>query len=457
MAFRKSGKLAAAQAVIIAATVLFAVAAPRFINVMAVAENWASDLRVTFFNPPAKAQNDIVVLTINEDTLALLPYRSPIDRGFLAGVLIDLKAAGARAVGIDILFDQPTEPEKDQAFLDAVKSMGVPVVVGWTDVETGLTESQYEFQKVYLKDVAAGYSNLFKDTVDGTVRNLFPGRENDGKYRLGFASMLAEALGHEPPDQSIRIDYRGRPDAETPAFPAFPIHAMKALPQAWLAGKVVMIGADLPFGDRHRTPFAAGMGIAKGTFPGVAIQSHILSQIMEGRTAKGTNVTIEIMIAVTLASIASLLVFSQQPAAAKYAEGLITLTAFSAGAVWVFTEYRLNLPMVSPTIAFGAALGLGSAYAARLQKAEREFIHGAFSHYVSPAMVERMAENPESLKLGGEKRDLTLLFCDVRGFTTISEQFDAVGLTALINKLLTPLTNVILSNQGTVDKYMGDC
>ena len=61
------------------------------------------------------------------------------------------------------------------------------------------------------------------------------------------------------------------------------------------------------------------------------------------------------------------------------------------------------------------------------------------------------------MKLGGELRDLTLLFCDVRGFTTISEQFDAVGLTSLINKLLTPLTNVILSRQGTVDKYMGDC
>ena len=59
--------------------------------------------------------------------------------------------------------------------------------------------------------------------------------------------------------------------------------------------------------------------------------------------------------------------------------------------------------------------------------------------------------------MGGEQRALTLLFCDVRGFTTISEQFDAVGLTSLINKLLTPLTNVILERHGTIDKYMGDC
>jgi len=81
----------------------------------------------------------------------------------------------------------------------------------------------------------------------------------------------------------------------------------------------------------------------------------------------------------------------------------------------------------------------------------------AFSKYLSPDMVKVVAENPDRLKLGGEKRDMTLLFCDVRGFTTISEQFDAEGLTRLINKLLSPLTNVILARKGTVDKYMGDC
>ena len=91
------------------------------------------------------------------------------------------------------------------------------------------------------------------------------------------------------------------------------------------------------------------------------------------------------------------------------------------------------------------------------EEAQRRQTRDAFSKYLSPDMVERVAGNPSELKLGGELRELTLLFCDVRGFTTISEQFDAVGLTSLINKLLTPLTNAILDRQGTVDKYMGDC
>ena len=80
----------------------------------------------------------------------------------------------------------------------------------------------------------------------------------------------------------------------------------------------------------------------------------------------------------------------------------------------------------------------------------------AFGRYMSPAMVDRVAGDPSALKLGGEKREMTLLFCDVRGFTTISEMFDAEGLTRLINRFLSPMTENILANKGTIDKYMGD-
>ncbi len=80
----------------------------------------------------------------------------------------------------------------------------------------------------------------------------------------------------------------------------------------------------------------------------------------------------------------------------------------------------------------------------------------AFSHYMAPALVERLANDPSRLKLGGETRDMTLLFSDVRGFTTISEGLDAEELTRFLNGLFTPLSNIILEEQGTIDKYMGD-
>ncbi len=93
------------------------------------------------------------------------------------------------------------------------------------------------------------------------------------------------------------------------------------------------------------------------------------------------------------------------------------------------------------------------------EESERRQVRDAFGHYMSPALVEQLAENPDQLQLGGEMRDMTLLFADVRGFTSISELYksDPRGLTRLINRFLTPTTNVILDRLGTIDKYMGDC
>ena len=90
---------------------------------------------------------------------------------------------------------------------------------------------------------------------------------------------------------------------------------------------------------------------------------------------------------------------------------------------------------------------------------EKKQIRGAFSQYLSPALVEQLAADPNKLVLGGETKKMSFLFCDVRGFTTISESFkkDPQGLTKLINRFLTPLTNEIINHNGTIDKYMGDC
>ncbi|MEX2450511.1 MAG: adenylate/guanylate cyclase domain-containing protein [Rhodospirillales bacterium] len=129
----------------------------------------------------------------------------------------------------------------------------------------------------------------------------------------------------------------------------------------------------------------------------------------------------------------------------------------SVGTSWyLFTEQRVLFDPVFGTASILLLYTLLTYTGYAKEEAQRRQTRDAFSKYLSPDMVARVAADPSSLKLGGEQRELTLLFSDVRGFTTISEQFSPEGLTDLINKLLTPLTNVILSNQGTVDKYMGD-
>jgi adenylate cyclase len=83
-------------------------------------------------------------------------------------------------------------------------------------------------------------------------------------------------------------------------------------------------------------------------------------------------------------------------------------------------------------------------------------VREAFRYYLAPAMVERVAANPGLLRLGGEMRDLTIMFCDIRDFTSISERMEASALTALLNDFLTPMTEAVLAHQGTIDKYIGD-
>jgi adenylate cyclase len=127
-----------------------------------------------------------------------------------------------------------------------------------------------------------------------------------------------------------------------------------------------------------------------------------------------------------------------------------------AGSWLLFDHERILLDVAFPVITFFAIYVVATYLSYIQEQAQREQVRNAFSLYLSPAMVERVAANPSALKLGGEMRDMTIMFCDLRGFTTISEMYDAHGLTHLINAYLTPMTTIIQDTGGTVDKYIGD-
>jgi adenylate cyclase len=121
-----------------------------------------------------------------------------------------------------------------------------------------------------------------------------------------------------------------------------------------------------------------------------------------------------------------------------------------------FDAFGWLVDPIYPAMSLGAIYLAGSLFVFLRTERERNRVRHAFSHYMAPALVERLADDPSRLKLGGETRDMTLLFSDVRGFTTISEGLDAEELTHFLNSLFTPLSNIILEEQGTIDKFMGD-
>ena len=129
------------------------------------------------------------------------------------------------------------------------------------------------------------------------------------------------------------------------------------------------------------------------------------------------------------------------------------------GSFYFFTNLRYLIDPISPLVICSIAYLVITFFNFLFTELERKKVRTAFSQYLAPAMVEKLAQSSESLVLGGERKEMTFLFSDIRGFTAISEKYqqDPEGLTELINQLLTILSNEILATEGTIDKYMGDC
>ncbi|MFN8924874.1 MAG: CHASE2 domain-containing protein [Rhodospirillales bacterium] len=137
---------------------------------------------------------------------------------------------------------------------------------------------------------------------------------------------------------------------------------------------------------------------------------------------------------------------------------VLVLALAGGGALYLFVEHRVLIDPVGPSVAALAIYLTTTLIGYARSERQRRDIRSAFRRYLTPALVERLAENPELLRLGGERREMTFLFCDIRGFTSIAEahQSDPEGLTRLLNRFLTAMTDVIDGHRGTIDKYMGD-
>ena len=220
-----------------------------------------------------------------------------------------------------------------------------------------------------------------------------------------------------------------------------------------IAGKLVLIGTSATgLNDIKTTPVSPAM-------PGVEIHAQVLESALSGAVVSQPNYGIAFEFFAAL--IMGLLVIAFAP---KF--GPVTLVVVGglfasvlAGTSWFFySQHRLLIDFTYPLIST-TAIYLTLIFSSFVrEQAQRRQIRSAFGQYLSPALVEQLAQSPEKLVLGGEEREMTIMFSDVRGFTSISETYkhDPKGLTALMNRFLTPLTNAIISRKGTVDKYMGD-
>ncbi len=260
--------------------------------------------------------------------------------------------------------------------------------------------------------------------------------------------------GHEiPTDRRGRLWVRFAHHDPSLYIPAVNILADKLDPEL-VRGKFILIGTSaLGLRDLRTTP-------VEPVIPGVEIHAQLLKSILLNEHLLRLNGVdaIEIMVII----LTGLLLIAVLPAASAITM-VATFAALVSSLAWA-SWYLLakhaflidsSFPILSCTVLFMVLTFLKFMREA----AQRREIRTAFSHYLAPEMVNRLADDPSRLHTGGETREMTFLFSDVHGFTAIAEEYkaDPQQLTRLINRLLTPMTNRILARRGTIDKYMGDC
>lgn len=431
--------------------------APRWVPLLGLTEAWIADARGALLAPAEPRNEAIVVLAIDAASLKPFAYLSPVDRGLIADAVEALGRAGAKAVGLDILFDRPTEPDKDARLHAALRAFPGPAVVAYATAGGGLDADGASFLAAFADGLGKGWPNLLKDARDGTVRWVpitmegVPEPDN-----LGFAAAIAHAVGADPTDGPLRIAYRAGPEEGGPPFAIYPIAAASLLPPDWLADRIVLIGAQLTDTDRHRVPRAVLTGAVEGTIPGVLIHAYALAQMLDGRRLAELspfgNAAV-ILVAVVL-GVGFALARLPWPLLAL---NLVAAVAAFAGAGVVATlAGGPDLPFATPVLGMLVAFAAGIAFVGRQLRREKRFIREAFARYVAPTVVAALEARPERLVLGGERRELTLLFSDVAGFTALSENLDPQALGALLNRYFDGLCAVVMAHQGTIDKLIGD-
>src|SRR5580692_7350715 len=471
--------------------------------------------------PREQTARPVVIVDIDEDSLKAIG-QWPWPRTTIADLVARITQLGGLAIGFDVIFAEPDRmspavaehsfrgidadtrakldslPSNDEVLADAIKQSRVVVGQAGAAAATPTPQAEMALQTGFA--VRGPDPAPYVVTFPGLLRNVpvieeaAAGRglfsinpETDGIVRRVPVIMVAQ--GALVPSLSmemlrvvsgssailVRVDEAGVQAVAVPGLEVptdrngqFWVHFNKHDPARFvsakdvlqgklsrdrLRGKLVLIGTSaIGLLDLKTTPVEAVM-------PGVEVHAQILESVLTKSLlvnpayAIGAEIIVAVLIGLAIIIAAPLLSPTIVVVLGAFLiAGLIGLSLYLFVAQNLLIDF--TYPLISSWLIY---LALTFVNYFREQK-QRQQIRSAFGFYLSPHMVEQLARSPEKLVLGGEERRMTILFSDVRGFTSISEHYkdDPQGLTRLMNRFLTPLTNAIIERKGTIDKYIGD-
>ncbi len=471
-----------------------------------VAELKALDHLVRRYADPAKADSNLVLLAIDESSLEAFG-RWPWPRDRFGYVVRYLKQAGARAVVFDVMFFEADEnaEEFDQSFADDLKAAGnvfLPMLFQAEpaaippEAQPRATVTVESSEAGHVPDIHAGVKlpipvlaqqarglgviNLSADADGPTRRVPLLGQVNGNvvphlslavaQYLLGAdrTSMrdgrLQIGTQHVPlgDDGSLLIDWHGSLEQTyhakrysigrvLQAFAQQEKSERPSLDPALFKDKIVFVaGTAAGLYDLRVTPFSAST-------PGVLIHMAALDNLLHGQGLQAAPrwFSLTTLLLLCLASACTFMLFRSYPV--KFGVTIGLAVAYYGLVVHGFAGHERWLELVFPEAALALTFGTAATVEYVTEGKQRRLMRAAFDKYMSSEVVEEIMRNPEAIKLGGEKKEITIFFSDIAGFTTISEKMSPEDLVTLLNRYLSAMTTIIkTTHRGNVNKYLGD-
>jgi adenylate cyclase len=398
-----------------------------------------------------KPRDDVVLVLIDDTTSRELPVRFPFPRSLHARVIDAINRDGAKTIAYDVEFLQPTKPSEDGALIDAVARAPNKVVLADSQPDPQGRSGVFGGQKVLDQIKARAGNTQIGEDSDG-VRRRVP-------FEVGnmetFPLVAAEIASGKPvtTDQmggpSAWIDYAGG----VGTFPSVPFSRVLdgRFPPGFFKDKVVVIGASDPtLKDVAKTPTSRS-----DLMSGAEINANAIATALDDFPLKSTPLGLDLFLIALMGVIAPLASYRLSPIRAL-ALGLIAAALYLVCAQLAFNSGRI-VPVLYPMIALGLSL-VGSLLVYYVREAFiRRRVHDTFARFVPESVVGQvLARTDDDLRLQGRDMDVTVMFSDIRGFTTFAEARDPGQVLQVLNAYHEEMTSAVMDHGGTLIAFMGD-
>lgn len=426
------------------------------------AERALFDLRHAVGERGRKVGQDqrILLVPYTQDTLRATAKRSPLDRAILARALSHIDAMGAKAIGIDILIDQP-QPE-DAQLLSVMKAMRTPVWLAYAtraNAPDEIEQWQQQFMDGWTNQLAGSQVNRasvrFEADGDNVLRR-WPALPPELPPFLPLA-LAGARVGFQ---YEGSVGFRMPANPERPVFTKLPIDMfsdprMAPLLANQVRDRLVLIGGDLPDRDQFEIPSTRLDG---PTMSGLEIHASMLAQVLDGRLPRPAG-------PISLWALAVLVVLCGVfTAMLDVRPWVVALAVLGQLVFFAGTPFVLELRSIDTygLPAFGWLGGWTLAYAATgaavraVGSEQRRYAQSALGKYLPRDIAAQILRDPAKLSLTGEKRAIYTLFTDIEGFTALSHRLPPEKVASLLNAYLDGMSDIVLDNGGTIDKFVGD-